>query len=224
MELGQFWGALRRRLWIAIVLTVVTLVVSAAITLRQGVSYTATTTIVMSVQPDPSKGDYYRYEGIYAFQSGEYLLDDFSEIVRSDQFSRDMQAAVGDQVRFSEIMGERLTKRTHRLLKISVTAPNREDAQKVAEAVAGVIEKNGGRYLVQLQAQNAVVTVVDPAEVEPTIPPLRLALDFLLRGILAFVLGLGIILLLEYFDASVRDRDDAERQLGLPVLGEIPTA
>src|SRR5439155_20195066 len=138
MDLGQFWVALRRGLWIAVVLTVVTLLVSAAITWRQGVSYTATTTLVMSVKPDPNSGDYYKYEGIYTFQSGEYLLDDFSEIVRTDQFTKDMQAEVGSQVKFTEIMGERLTKRTHRLLKISVTAPNKDDATRVAEAVATV--------------------------------------------------------------------------------------
>jgi capsular polysaccharide biosynthesis protein len=222
MELMQFWSALRRRIWIAIALTLVTLLASAAITLAQGISYTATTTLVMSVVPDPRVGDYYKYENIYTYQSGEYLLDDFSEIIRSERFTNDLKAELGGQPQIVKIAGERLTKRTHRLLRVSVTANSADDARAAAEAVARVIEKKGAEYLAQLQAQNAIVTVVDPARVEPSVPPLRLALDFILRGALAFVFGLGIIFLLEYLDSSVRDRKDAERQLGLTVIGEIP--
>lgn len=224
MELGQFGSALKRRIWIALALTAAVLLVTAALTLRQGISYTATTTLVMNVKPAQNSGDFYRYADIYTFQAGEYLLDDFSEIVRSQQFDTDLRGELGDQVKFDKIAGERLTKRTHRLLSISVTGPSHDDVKTVANAVAGVISKNGGHYLSLLESENAEVQVVDPATVELTVPPLRIALDFALRGLLAFVLGIGIILLLEYLDRSIRDREDAERLLGLSVLGEIPTA
>ena len=39
MELTQFWPAVRRRLWIALALTLVTLLASTVITLVQGSEY-----------------------------------------------------------------------------------------------------------------------------------------------------------------------------------------
>ena len=40
---------------------------------------------------------------------------------------------------------------------------------------------------------------------------------------LAFAVGVGLALLLEYLDTSIRRRDDLD-ELGIPVIGEIPKA
>lgn len=80
----------------------------------------------------------------------------------------------------------------------------------------------------QLQVNAALRTggaqIVKPAEapatpVEPK--PLRTAALALLVGLL---LGLGVVLLLDYFDDSIKTKDDLERASNrLPVLAEVPT-
>jgi polysaccharide chain length determinant protein (PEP-CTERM system associated) len=55
---------------------------------------------------------------------------------------------------------------------------------------------------------------------EPTEPNLKKI--FLLTVILALNLGAGLVFLLEYFDTSVRQVNDLESDLGIPVLVTIP--
>jgi capsular exopolysaccharide synthesis family protein len=68
---------------------------------------------------------------------------------------------------------------------------------------------------------NDYLTVVEEASV-PTIPirP-RTLLNVLLSAILGGMLMLGLTFLIEYFDNSVRSRDDIEQFIGIPTLGSI---
>lgn len=66
------------------------------------------------------------------------------------------------------------------------------------------------------------VSIVDAAEppVFPFKPSLR---SNIMVGLgIGLVLGLALILLLEYMDDSIRRPDDVEKMLGLPVMGVIP--
>jgi capsular exopolysaccharide synthesis family protein len=68
---------------------------------------------------------------------------------------------------------------------------------------------------------NDYLTMVEEASV-PSIPirP-RTLLNVLLAAILGGMLMLGLTFLIEYFDNSVRSRDDIEQFIGLPTLGTI---
>ncbi len=57
----------------------------------------------------------------------------------------------------------------------------------------------------------------------PTVPrPVGLANHLLVAAMFGFVLSAGLVLLIEYLDVTVKDADDVERRLELPVLGVIP--
>jgi tyrosine-protein kinase Etk/Wzc len=66
------------------------------------------------------------------------------------------------------------------------------------------------------------VRIIDRAEIpsEPVGP--RRKLNILFGAILGIALGIGIVLLMEYMDASLKTIYDIEHFLGLPVLGLIP--
>ena len=68
------------------------------------------------------------------------------------------------------------------------------------------------------------VSVVDPAEVPtgPYKPSLRKNLTIALA--LGLLLGVGLAYLLETLDDSIKTSEDAERRLGVPVLGLMPMA
>jgi capsular exopolysaccharide synthesis family protein len=65
------------------------------------------------------------------------------------------------------------------------------------------------------------VTQVEPAAVptKPVAPQART--NTILAAIVGFLLASGIIFLIETLDDSLRDPDDASRQLGVPILGFI---
>ena len=61
--------------------------------------------------------------------------------------------------------------------------------------------------------------IIDP---EPTFP--RKLKFMVIAGFLALLMGAGLVLLLDRMDSSIRTVDDAERELGYPVLAAVPEA
>ncbi len=114
-----------------------------------------------------------------------------------------------------------------------VSTPDRETEE---EHLKGEVEANRALYntfLQQLAAaqiseafQNAKVggrfVVINPATL-PTAPgkPNRPAL-ILLSLVVGGVLGVGTVFLAEHHDFSIKDAEDVEQLLGLPLLGAIP--
>ena len=61
--------------------------------------------------------------------------------------------------------------------------------------------------------------IIDPKPVFPR------KLKFMaIAGLLSLIIGVGLVLLLDRLDSSIRTVDDAERELGFPVLAAIPEA
>src|SRR5438270_645999 len=57
----------------------------------------------------------------------------------------------------------------------------------------------------------------------PVVPqPTGLVTNLLVAALLGLFLGVGVVLLEDYLDITIRGVEDAERRLGLPVLGAIP--
>jgi len=70
--------------------------------------------------------------------------------------------------------------------------------------------------------QSAVARVVDPAIVTdiPVKPKKRMVVT--LAFVLSLMLGIAVAFMLEHLDNTVRSAEEAERKLGLPLLGAIP--
>ncbi len=223
MELRQYFQIIWRRAWILVVITLVAAIASFVLSPKLQTSYVATMRLLISVPPELKTGDYYGYEKYYTWISSEYLVDDFAEVVKSAAFAEDIRKELGDAaVDVGAIAGERSTKKSHRALTVTFASKDPELVRRVAEATARVIDKRSGYYFAQLGYENAVSKVIDPPAIAPQVSGVRSTLDIALRTGLGFIAGMGIILLLDYLDTSIRDAGEAERLLGLPVLGEIP--
>lgn len=72
--------------------------------------------------------------------------------------------------------------------------------------------------------QTVVARVVDPAIVSDYAVKPKKKIVIGSAFILSLLLGVGIALLLERLDTSVRSAEDAERKLGLPMLAAVPLA
>ena len=223
MELRLYWKIFTRRWWVAVGLAALVMVISLAVGVRLHAAYTATTRVVVSVAPEPPKGAYFTYDKYYAFLSTEYLVDDLSEFVKSRVFAEAIRDELGDpSLDVNAIQQSQRPKKTHRVLAVTVTTSDPRQTERIAAAAGRVLEKKAADYLIQLNAEEVSIKVIDPPSVEPSGGGWRSLLELGLRAALGFVAGLGLILLAEYLDTSVRDAEEAERLLGVPVLGEIP--
>jgi capsular polysaccharide biosynthesis protein len=137
-------------------------------------------------------------------------------------FTEDVNATLSDpalQISTGAIAGA--VERQRRLISLSVTWNNPEQALKIAEAAAKTLETQNAKYFAQLGSTGAMVTRIDGPDVFPVGQGVRDRLDIPIRALLAFIFGLVIIFVLEALDDSVRGAKDVEK-MGLEVMGEIP--
>jgi capsular polysaccharide biosynthesis protein len=234
LEIGQYFEIVRRRWWIVALTTLAALLVAGALAYRGANAYKATVRVAVSTpipedcsgRPAPSTDGlpsrfydcYY-----YAWLTSEYLADDLSEIVRSRSFAEDIGATLGEPVDPKSISDVLRTRKTHRILSITVTANTFDRAQRLGDAIIKVLGTQPGKYLAQLATQHGQVVVIDPPETQRGDGAAAVALDIGLKTLLGLLFGLALVFALDYLDPTVRNARDAERTLGLPILAEIPS-
>ena len=224
--LRSYLNAIRRRWWIPVVLVALTLALTL-ITQKpwrpRPPTYALGMAFSVGVQPQVLP-DQYVYDGYYTALSSEYLIDDFSAIVKGSEFAAAVSERLQDQgivVSAGEIQGSAQTGTVHRILNVTVYGRDPDRVERIANAVADTLTEDADRFMPRLLADQGAVYLVDRGGVTLLGPSLRERLDLPLRLVLALIAGLGFIFLLEYVDDRVRDRKDLE-MLGIPVLAEVP--
>lgn len=89
------------------------------------------------------------------------------------------------------------------------------------EAVIKVLTEQNGEALPQLGGETAVLTQLDQPMIGQIPVGITSQLDLPLRLALALAAGIGLALLVEYLDPTIRERDEL-LEIGLPIMGEIP--
>lgn len=227
MELRAYWQIYRRRWWVPVVLTVAVALISL-LQLRPWQTppptYSASLRLLVGVLP-AADADTTSYDPhYYAWQTSEYLVDDFTEVVRSTLFAQQVSqrlASQGITIPAGAIQGSSATGKLHRILALSITWPDRAQLEAITTAAVAELGDNITFYFRQLGTENALVTILDEPQITMIGPSLRQRLDFPLRLLLSFLAGILLVFLLDYFDTAIRNRQEVEA-LGLVVIGEIP--
>lgn len=227
MELRAYWQIYRRRWWLPVVLTLAVAVISL-LQLRPWQTppptYSATLRLLVGVLP-AAAADATSYDPhYYAWQTSEYLVDDFTEVVRSTLFAQQVSQRLADQgltIPAGLIQGNSATGKLHRILSLSITWPDRAQLEAITTAAVTELRDNTAFYFRQLGTENALVTILDEPQIAPIGLSLRQRLEFPLRLLLTFLAGILLVFVLDYFDTAIRNRQEVEA-LGLVVIGEIP--
>lgn len=227
MELREYWEIFRRRWWIPVVLAAAvgafSLLQLQPFTPRAPV-YAASLRMLVGVLP-AAEQDVTAYDPrYYAWLTSEYLVDDFTEVVRSRLFADNVSqrlAGANIQVPPGSIQANAATGKLHRIITLNFTWPNADELTQIAAAAAAELSENTPFYFRQLGTDEAGITVIDGPNVGPVAPGVRERIELPLRVVLAFLVGVGLVFLLHYFDRSVRRASDLDG-LGLDVLASIP--
>ncbi len=227
MEVRAYWQILRRRWWLPLLLTLLVALLSA-LQLRPWQTppptYSANLRLLVGVLPvtDP---DLTAYDArFYAWQTSEYLVDDFTEVVGSSLFAGNVRNRLVDEgidIPPGAIRGSSATGRMHRILTLTIHWPNEGELRAISEAVIEELTTNSAFYFEQLGTENTKVTILDQPTISVIGPSLRTRTEWPLRVLLAFFVGVGLVFLLDYLDTSVRSSADLEA-IGVPVVGMIP--
>lgn len=225
MELRDYVRVVWRYLWLIIALPVVVGIGSWVFRAQPAPLYQASVRFTIGIDAPPAS-QVTGYDPILtSYQASEYIRDDFVEIIHSDVFADDVNAELAKMgvtgVKISKNNISAAVENQRRLMSMTITWGNAEQAQQIANAAVKNLSNNNAKYFAQLGSTGAQVAVIDQPVVSRVGASLREQLDIPIRVLIALLAGIALVFILDYLDTSVRDARDAE-QLGLSVIGEIP--
>ncbi|MBA3943098.1 MAG: hypothetical protein H0X37_00885 [Herpetosiphonaceae bacterium] len=231
MELRQYWQIVRNAWRIVLGLPLLVAVLTVGLGLLLPRSYVAKTSMVITqrpiatVQPSLTLPDENNY---YNWVATEYVDDDVLQVVQTQQFANDIQHWIAQQhgltldaTQISKSIGK--PDRKHRTVYLAVNSSTPQQAIWIAQGATAMLTDNGlGYWKRDRQGIQLDVSVLDaPDKAVPSKGLLGLALDVILRSLLALLLAVGIAFLLHYLDQSIKEAHDVET-LGFYVIGAIP--
>ena len=217
MELRTYWRIVWRRWWLVIGLVLIVLVVSLATYRAPEPMYVASMRFTIGIEGEEPVNAVSGEGRSDAWLASEYLADDLSGVVKGGDFAARISAQVGFPVGAGVIQATR----EHRIMTVTITWPDSDQVQAIAEAVGAAVEDGGAEYFPQLSGVEASATLFDGPGIGLVGRSLRDKLDLPIRLFIAFVAGVALAFLWNYLDDTLRDRGEAEA-LGIPLLGEIP--
>lgn len=199
--------------------TAIVLIIGLATYQTPPPAYTVGVNFIVSQEPSAAAAaeDQERY---YAWLTSEYIVNGLADWVSGNTFKTAVSAQLAEQgydipAGAIGIVADNV--RSKLQLSMSHNDPDALAAMMGAVIVV-VTEQNA---LPQLGGETAVLVLVDEPIVNQIPTGIRSQLDLPLRVGLALVAGIGLALLAEYLDPTMRDREEIE-QMGFEVLGEIP--
>jgi capsular polysaccharide biosynthesis protein len=222
MELKHYAHIIWKRVWIPLLLVVVTAAVSLLTRAVPPPSYSLTTSFSIGVTPK-AVDDEYTFDGNYAWISSEFLADSLTELVGGQKFAGDVNAHLADMNSSARIPAGLIASETkHRILRLSVSWGNPDELAEIGRAVGQAMQQDIIKYFPQAGASSIQITVIDVSGPHLANPQsLRQTLDLPIRIILALAAGIALTFLLDYLDDSVRGRAELEA-MGISVLAEVP--
>lgn len=165
------------------------------------------------------------YNNFNSWAASEYIVDDLLQIVETRQFATDVVADVKinnqRDLDPAAVRDGLSAERTHRTVYLSVEADTREHAEWISRAAVRVLQQKGLGYWGRDEALNVVPLDV-PERASRVGGIVGLALDVVIRTLLALLLAVGVAFLRHYLDQTMHQRGDVEA-LGFDIVGAIPS-
>ena len=147
------------------------------------------------------------------------LVDTYTVILKSDRFMRIVSEKIDVPYKYDQLKKMVNLKGVNEteVLEVSVAAGNPEHATAIAQAV---LENSKAEIIRVVEAGS--VKIIDDAS-QPTIPSAPSKKNNTIIGmILGMVIAIGLMLMIEFLDISVKNEEDLEINYGIPVVGSIP--
>lgn len=221
MELRRYWQMVKRR-WLLMVIPAVVVAAVALLTYSPpGPVYNVGVRFIVGQSPaaEAAVADQERY---YNWLTSEYIVNGLTDWVRGTGFAEAVSAELAQQgVAVPPGAIQVGADNTRSMLTISLSYPESETLAAMMKATIQVLTEQNAAALPQLGGETAVLVQLDQPIVNQIPPGIGSQLDLLLRLAVALAAGIGLALLVEYLDPTIRDREEVAR-LDLPILGEIP--
>lgn len=217
IDLRELFGILIKRLWVIVLITIMSVLISGVVTFFLLVPVYETSTTLMVTRAQDITETHLQYQDILI---SHRLVNTYREITTSNRVLYRVIDALGIEMSADEMraMVAVTSLRDTEIIKISVENTDPAFASNLANAIAQVFMEE---VVEIMRIEN--VHIIDEARLPENPVRPRPLLNIALAGVLGFMLGLGLIFLIEYLDNTVKTSESIEKRLNLPVLGVIPS-
>ncbi|MFS0614951.1 YveK family protein [Lederbergia ruris] len=216
ISLKELMQTLRKRMTLIVLITVVTMVLSGA------VSFFVLTPIYQSTTQllvNQSKDDQPAYN-VSEIQTNLQLINTYNQIMTSPRILDKVIADLDLDMTATELKDKISVEsaKDSQVVNVTVQDPDPNQAAVIANKVAEVFEKD----IVDLMNVDNV-NILTKAEVGPKASPVKPQplLNIAIAAVVGLMLGVGVAFLLEYLDNTVKTAEDIEKLLELPLLGAV---
>lgn len=225
LELRDYLRILRKRRWLVVVCLLAFVGVAAALTVSATPIYQASAKLFVGQRQVTTEE---LQQGVQVSQLSQQLLATYAEVIRTTPIvEQAIEAAnldassrsLSSQLEAAPIIDTQL-------LRVSYRHPNPKIAQLTVNAVARAFEseirKIEGARASPTDEPAIKVSLVQPALLPATPVSPQPVRNVGLAFVLGLVVGVGLALLIEYLDTTIKHKEDVEDRLGLPVLASVP--
>lgn len=213
IEIKELFELFKKKFWIIIVITAIFAVLGYQSASQLTTSYQARVKVYIGDSSNVMTG--YMSDNVYYYND---FIASFKEIIMIEDFLNETlekydlgltAGQVSGALSFTEKEGY------SPILEINYRSWSQELAGEVLDVLAKEFAQQAQKIMPDVQVQ-----VIDSVKVYPIVPnktaPIR-------NGILiGIVLSVGLILVLDYLDDTIRKKEELEKILSIPVLGQLP--
>lgn len=174
--------------------------------------YTASTSMYILARSDSPQGAVSNSD----LSTSQLIANDIAELAQSERVTSNTESALGleDLSDYTmSVAGESTT----RLINVTVTGPNAQTAADVANEIAS----NTSQVAQEVMSVDSIKVVDKAKPAKKPSGPNRPKL-MLLAAAGGLMVVIGYLLVQDAVDTRIRNAQDAEETLGLPVIGRIP--
>lgn len=216
MDLKEYFQVLGKRWWMILITFIIFVTGSGIISyFVLDPMYEAKTTLFVGKEKQDIRQPL-QYNDIMVNQQ---LAKDYSVLAKSEVVTQ----AVIDKMKLST-SAEELAKNIQvniqeetRIIEMKVSSTDAALAKNIANTLT-VIFINKAKEIIKVQN----IQVVDKAKIPRFPVKPKPILNMTIAGVAAMMISVGIILLVEYLDDTIKTPEDIEKHLGLIAIGAIP--
>lgn len=221
MELKLIWRMLRRRWWLILIPVVIAAVLTIPQLLNRGSAVSGGFAASFKYSAAQQTSNLPNRDGDFqdVWLASEFVVNAFTDWVKSSSFRAELAAMVGDSVDLSQLDIQADNDRS--IGQVFLSHPDAEQLEAIASAAITILSTRNQDYFPHLGGEAAVVTLVDAPVVVPQQPSLPNRFAPLIQLGVALLGGIVLAVIAEYMDPMLHDQDEL-KALGLRVLSTVP--
>lgn len=216
IDLRQLFGTLKKRLWLIALITIIAAMISGIVSFFVLTPvYQARTQILVNQESSEQQP-----LNAYTIQTNIQLISTYNEIITSPVILEDVVKKLNLNVTAKQLSGQVQVTNSQdsQVAHIVVQDTDAKRAMDIANTTAAVFQEKIPSIM---SIDN--VSVLSKAELADSLNPIKPAplMNIAIAIVVGLMLGVGLAFLLEYLDQNIKNEQDVERILQIPVIGVI---